>query len=250
MAKLSVANKKHRKAVRNPRKKKAGGIQLYANPYDISAKGWYFKDADDFDAKYKKHLPVEEYEIEFIDGTREEADLFKAMGVNQGNVREFLDVIGQLDNEHDQAAFYYVVEQYPSKHKSDPEGWAEALEKVEDEVRVMEGDSKAYAEEYIDNIGGVGQLDKKTVEMYFDYEAFGSALEQDLNPDEEGDRYYLDMNDYERGEAYVDSIGFDSLGKAAEEYFDMDKFARDLDLGGDVSEFVFAGKTWTTDYHG
>jgi len=41
---------------------------FHATPYDITASGFYFKDYDDYKKNYDLHLPVEEYEIQFIDG--------------------------------------------------------------------------------------------------------------------------------------------------------------------------------------
>lgn len=53
-------------------------------------------------------------------------------------------------------------------------------ETVYDEYGVSEGDDTALGETIVDNIyGGVEHLDKQTLERYFDYEAFGRALESD-----------------------------------------------------------------------
>lgn len=51
----------------------------------------------------------------------------------------------------------------------------------------------------------------------------------------------------EYAEEFIDSMGgISELGKETlENYFDMDAYARDLELGGDVREFVFGGKKWT-----
>lgn len=232
-----------KKMRRNARKRSAPKLRFHAQPYDPSRRGFYFNDYDEYEEKYKKHLPTEEYELEFIDGPSEDADLFSALKVDQMSLEQFLDDVVTL-SEHDKAALYYVATNGYGDDLDD------MLKKVDDEVRVMEGDSKAYMEEYVDSMGGVSELGKKTIEMYFDYERFGRDLEQDLNADDENDQYLLDMDDEKRGETYVDDIGFESLGKTAEEYFDMDKFARDAELGGDISEFEFDGRTWTTDYHG
>jgi antirestriction protein len=48
-------------------------VTLYAQPYDIEAKGFYFTSWEDFEAKADKNLnswggKVEEYEFQFIDG--------------------------------------------------------------------------------------------------------------------------------------------------------------------------------------
>lgn len=235
------------KAERNPRKKSRGGtVQLYANPYDTSARGFYFSSAAEFEKQYKAHLPVEEYEIEFIDGSSEDAKLFDALRVSQAfDLERYFDEIVAL-NDHDKAALYYYLKYYDSSADLD-----DALRAVDDEVRVFEGDVKAYAENYVDDMGGVAELGKKLVEQYFDYEAFGRDLAYDLDADDPDDARLLDMSDQKRGEEYVDQMGsVADLGKNAENYFDMDAFARDLELGGDVTEFDFAGTTYTTDYHG
>jgi len=125
----------------------------------------------------------------------------------------------------------------------------EALLLVRDDVRVQEGTMRDYVENYIDSMGGVGELGKKATEMYFDYEAFGRALAMDLDADEPDDEYYLSLSDQERGEEYVESMGSVSeLGKVAEWYFDVASFARDIELNRDATEFDFAGSTYVTDY--
>lgn len=195
-------------------------LRLYANPYDISARGWYFTSLEDFEQKFKKHLPVEEYEIDFIDGSTEAAALFKILKVNQGNVAEFFERLDDFEsmNEHDQAALYYVMEEANITDDLD-----EALKLVDDEVRVMEGDAKDYAYNYIDSIG---EIPKKLADMYFDYESFG------------GEEMIDDI--YGRGNIPTD---------LAQRYFDYDAFARNLVLSGDIHEFRYNDKRWVTDYN-
>jgi antirestriction protein len=63
-----------------------------------------------------------------------------------------------------------------------------------------------------------------------------------------------DLNDHgtafkgtvrEYAEDYIDSTGMlDNVPDVISRYFDYDSFARDLVLGGDVSEFTFAGSDW------
>lgn len=221
---------------------------LYANPYDISASGWYFHDAEDFDRKFKKHLPVEEYEIEWIDGPEEDRQLFEALDVNQANLAQYFELIDEL-NDHDKAALYYLL-----RHRGmgPGEDLDDLLQMVEDEVRVMEGDSKDYLYNLMDDLGGPGAtFSPETIQMYFDYERFGRDLAFDLDADDEDDAYYLEMSDRERGEEYVDSMGgVDQLGKTAEEYIDLDAIVRDMEYNGEITEFDFADKTYTTDYRG
>lgn len=77
-------------------------ISLYAQPYAISATGFLFNDGDTFNRKAKQNRndygdPVEEYEIQFIDGETLDAELFKALGVHQGNVCTFLETAPQWE---------------------------------------------------------------------------------------------------------------------------------------------------------
>jgi hypothetical protein len=70
-------------------------ILLHAQPYDISATGFYFKTAEEYDSKVKKLKnaygdPVEEFEIQFIDGDDIDCELAKAIGLNQANFRDYL----------------------------------------------------------------------------------------------------------------------------------------------------------------
>ena len=58
--------------------------QLHAQPYDISANGFYFETAEEYAAKANALRndygdPVEEFEIQFIDGEGIDCDLAKAI---------------------------------------------------------------------------------------------------------------------------------------------------------------------------
>ena len=250
---------KHKKA----RKNASSGLQLVATPYAFDAPFWYFGSAEEFDKQYKAHLPVEEYEIDFIDGDDFESALFSAMKVSQGNVHEYfekLDEIGGMQ-EDELAAFHYATDDLGISDIDD------AIALAQDEIRVTEGDAKEYAEQYIDSIGGVGELGKDTLESYFDYEMFGRDIRSDIvNARIEDARYEARRSDEDEDEAeqavideydaiddedlgldFARDVGYESISNA-EFYFDMDAFARDMELNGDVTEFNFAGKTWTTDY--
>jgi len=70
--------------------------KLYAQPYDISAKGFYFETIEEYNQKASRNfnkigLLVEEYEIQFIDGQDIDAELFKAIGINQSNIFDYFD---------------------------------------------------------------------------------------------------------------------------------------------------------------
>jgi hypothetical protein len=71
-------------------------LTLYAQPYDLDAHGFYFDSFEDYQAKYNKNCnvygqPVEEYMIDFIDGSAIDCDLFKAVK-GQYNLKAFFMV--------------------------------------------------------------------------------------------------------------------------------------------------------------
>lgn len=70
--------------------------KLYAQPYDLDAKGFFFESAEVFEERsdacrnvYGER--VEEFEIQFIDGAALDACLFAALGVHQGTISAFFD---------------------------------------------------------------------------------------------------------------------------------------------------------------
>ena len=63
-------------------------MTLHAQPYDLAAAGFHFENAEEFQAKSRALRndygePVEEFEIQFIDGEDVDCQLAKAIGVNQ-----------------------------------------------------------------------------------------------------------------------------------------------------------------------
>ena len=71
-------------------------LTLYAQPYDYDAQGFYFDSFKDYETKYNKNCnvygqPVEEYEIQFIDGSAIDCDLFNAVK-GQYNFKAFFMV--------------------------------------------------------------------------------------------------------------------------------------------------------------
>ena len=66
-------------------------ILLYAQPYDISAEGFYFRGKDEYEKKAKEARnsygdPVEEFEIQFIDGGLIDCKLAKAIDISQAKL--------------------------------------------------------------------------------------------------------------------------------------------------------------------
>ena len=77
---------------------------LFAQPYDLAAVGFYFANAEEYATKAAVlrndyGQPVEEFEIQFIDGEDMDYALAEAWGLNQVNLRRFLDVVEDWDEQ-------------------------------------------------------------------------------------------------------------------------------------------------------
>ena len=74
----------------------------HATSYDISASGFYFKTYDEYLDQSVKHRndygdPVEEYEIQFIDG--DNYRLFGSLGINQANLDKWFSDFEELETD-------------------------------------------------------------------------------------------------------------------------------------------------------
>lgn len=218
--------------------------QYYAQPYNPGAVGFYFSTEAEFEEGMKKlkRKGIEEFELQFINGDDADADLFNQLKINQMQVGLWFNELQPL-SEHEKAGIYGL-------HVSGYSDIEEMIEKVKDDNPVIfEGTALEYAREYVDDVGVENMGESK--HRYFDYEMFGQAIKNDIltsSDDEEEMERVEGMSDSEVGEEWVDSMGWDSVGKQnLEEYFDYEYFARDLQLGGDINEMKFAGKTWVYD---
>ncbi|MEQ9087087.1 MAG: antirestriction protein ArdA [Pontimonas sp.] len=142
----------------------------HATPYDISATGFYFTNLEDYQAKAATHRndygqPVEEYEIQYIDG--EAAPLFNALEVNQVTLALWFEQFEDLDGEDAVKAIYLA----------DDRGYAmaEIPDRLED-VILFEGNARAYAEEYLESTGLLDQM-PENLRFYFDVDAFARDLQ-------------------------------------------------------------------------
>lgn len=81
-------------------------MQLHAQPYNLDASGFYYESYEEYLEKSKGHVdrfgqPVEEYEIQFIDGSDSECEFCKAIGIHQGNQEQVFEFLEEYeDNEH------------------------------------------------------------------------------------------------------------------------------------------------------
>jgi hypothetical protein len=152
--------------------------ELYAQPYDISATGFYFKSADDYAAKAEAlrnryGQPVEEFEIQFIDGERIDAELFEALSVNQCNFAAFFDAADGW-NEHDKVRVILAVDSgaYNFTLGSD--------DPTHVDIDIYECDTfRELAMQFVDD-GLFGPI-PESLQYYINYDAIARDLEIDYD---------------------------------------------------------------------
>ncbi len=151
---------------------------LYAQPYDISATGFYFDSIEEYAQKAAKNRNdyggiVEEYEIQFIDGEDIDAKLLETLRVHQGDFGKFLDACDGWDEEQKRKVIIAVGEcGYSFDLRSgDPD---------EFEVDIYEmGSLKELAETFVDE-GLFGDIPEK-ISFYLDYDAIARDLGMDYS---------------------------------------------------------------------
>ena len=151
--------------------------QLHAQPYDISATGFYFETAEDYDAKAKALQndygdKVEEFEIQFIDGERIDCDLAKAIGLNQANFAQFFDCVDDWDEGQKQQVIIAVGEcGYAFDASTAPNNF---------DVEIYEIDTmRELAEQFVDE-GLFGEV-PESFQFYIDYDAIARDLAVDYS---------------------------------------------------------------------
>lgn len=131
---------------------------LFANPYDISATGFYFENADEFIEKMESS-GIEEFSIEFIGG--DDAQLFDSCGIHQGNLDTWFEDIEPLEDW--QKATLFFLTGIRGYHLSD------AMEKIDD-VSLYQGELLEAATELFDECYAY-QI-PENIRFYIDYEKF------------------------------------------------------------------------------
>lgn len=160
-------------------------ISLYAQPYDIDATGFYFSTLEEYETKAgarRNHygMPVEEYEIQLIDGTTFPVE------PDQTTLADWFDWVAQYEglSEYEAIGFEYLT---------DCVGYSaeDALLKAEC-VCVFEGTPVEYAEDLVSD----GYDLPEFAARYFDYTALAHDLV--LNGDIHGmENGYIVTNCYD-----------------------------------------------------
>lgn len=161
---------------------------LYAQPYDISATGFYFRSEADFQEKAARALnaygqPVEEFEIQFIEGEAIDAQLFSAVGVHQADVGAFLEAVEDWSDDDKTRVIIAVAEcGYRFQFgKDDPAQY---------EIDLYECDSlRALAIQFV-NEGLFGDI-PQPIQGYLDYDAIARDLGMDYSDARIGEVSYI-----------------------------------------------------------
>jgi len=152
--------------------------RLYAQPYDITATGFSFEDAEDYARKAEALRndygePVEEFEIQFIDGNGIDAVLAKAWNLSQCNLSQFLEAA--LDWSEDQK-LHFIVAVGECGYSFDPED----VDPYDFDVDLYHVDSlRDLAEQFVDE-GLCGDIPEHLA-FYIDYEAIARDLAVDFS---------------------------------------------------------------------
>lgn len=161
---------------------------LYALPYDISAKGFYFEDTE----QYKIHAAmamndfgqkVEEFEIQFIDGDNIDSELASAWELNQANFAAYLEAMQDWDAQRKR---HYIIAVGECGY-----GHFDVVDDPESvEVDLYEVNNlRELAEQFVDD-GLFGEIPKR-LQNYIDYEAIARDLAVDFSETNIGGTNYV-----------------------------------------------------------
>jgi len=151
---------------------------LYAQPYDISATGFYFETEAEFREKAACAInscgqPVEEFEIQFIDGDTLDAQLFSALSVHQGDIGAFLEAVADWCEDDKTRVIIAVGEcGYRFQFGKDEPG--------QYDIDLYECDSlRALAIQFVEE-GLFGDIPDR-IQCYVDYDSIARDLSMDYS---------------------------------------------------------------------
>lgn len=148
----------------------------HATPYDISATGFYFQTLEEYRKKAAEHRneygdPVEEYEIQYIDGDTDDCDLFHALSVNQANMNTWFEEFEGAFTDEELVKVLYLSGEFCLTMK-------EILERDLNDVYLFEGSPQDYAAQYLEDSGILDAVEKAGLNPYYiDTEAYARDME-------------------------------------------------------------------------
>ena len=150
-------------------------VTLHAQPYDISARGFYFESLEDYREKAAKAVnsfgaPVEEFEIQVIDGADIDCALASAIGLNQANLAQFFNAAEAWDDE-DKTRVILAVGECGNSFDGD-------TQPDDFDLDIYEGMTlRQLAEQFVDE-GLFGDIPER-LQCYLDYDAIARDLAVD-----------------------------------------------------------------------
>ncbi|MFT6658549.1 antirestriction protein ArdA [Maritalea sp.] len=153
-------------------------LLFYAQPYDISAEGYYFRSIEEYDCqastlRNRCGQKVEEFEIQFIDGDRIDCELAKAWGLDQATLELFMEAADEWDIDQ-KTKFIIAVGECGYSIASlceDPDSV---------EIDIYEVDSlKDLAYQFVEE-GLFGDIPER-IQFYLDYDAIAHDLGMDYS---------------------------------------------------------------------
>ena len=151
---------------------------LHAQPYDTSASGFYFRDPEEYAKKLSTCRnacgdPVEEFEIQFIDGETIDAALSEAWGLSQCNFRRFFEIVDEWSEDEKR---HFIVAVGECGYSFEPE----SVGPYDFDVDLYAVDSlRDLAEQFVDE-GLYGEI-PQYLASYIDYEAIARDLAVDFS---------------------------------------------------------------------
>ncbi len=146
--------------------------QLHAQPYDITASGFYFEDAEEFRVRVAALRndhgdPIEEFEIQFIDGDDIDCALASAIGLSQANYAAYLECCTAWEDWQKTLVIIAVAESgYSFEPDKDPADY---------DIDIYPADGlRELAHQFVDD-GLLGDIPDNLL-PYFDYDAFARDL--------------------------------------------------------------------------
>lgn len=197
---------------------------------------------DEFGQPYEEYF-VTDYDVDMVPGTTLMRELGEYPTYEELNdYAEKVEELEHLDEAFGEGFVYGLLQNEDLDY---------VLDNVDDLIVIgSEGfgdDYESIGYYYVDAIGGVDELDKDTLETYFDYDALGRDLgfdsyeNDDYDEDDPDSEEYISAGEYwcgdesasdqEIGEEFVAQVGMDGVANP-EYYFDYEAYGRDIYLEG------------------
>lgn len=163
-------------------------LNLYAQPYDISAAGFYFRSVEEYTRqasalKNDYGQPVEEFEIQFIDGDDFDCELAKIIGINQANLQQLFELSEEWE-DHKKIRFIIAIGECGNSFDLE----SDDIESLD--VDIYEEDNmKELAIRFVDD-GLYGEV-PEALQFYINYDAIARDLAMDYSETEIAGQHYI-----------------------------------------------------------